>query len=70
MDVEAYDRGEEAYVLASIQQAAQVRRIEQALTGGLGECQDCGAGISDLRRSLGARLCLPCQTAQEARARR
>jgi RNA polymerase-binding transcription factor DksA len=52
------------------EQEAVVARIERSMTGGLGACEDCGEPISDLRRSLGARRCLGCQSALEARAHR
>lgn len=52
------------------QQQDQVAEIERRLTGGLAECMECGDAITELRRSLGARRCLACQRAEEARPHR
>jgi RNA polymerase-binding transcription factor DksA len=41
------------------EQEEAVARIERQLDGGLGECEDCGAGVSETRRKLGARKVLP-----------
>lgn len=36
---------------------------------GAAECDECGDAVSDLRRSMGARLCLAHQAEAEQRAR-
>lgn len=47
--------------------ADTLKRIARAMVGGLSECIECGAPISDLRKSLGARQCMPCATASEVK---
>lgn len=37
---------------------------------GASHCDDCGAGVSPLRQSMGARLCLPHQEQVEQAQRR
>lgn len=36
---------------------------------GRSECADCGEPITALRQSMGAQLCIDCQTEAEARGR-
>lgn len=50
----------------------QVREQQQAATApavGLDECVRCDEPISAVRKALGARLCLECQTDHEQRER-
>lgn len=54
--------------LAAEDLAHRIAAATRAKPRGPAECDDCGDAISDLRRDLGARLCLHCQSAQEHRA--
>lgn len=49
------------------EQDEAVARTERQIEGGLGECEDCGASVSETRRRLGARKCSLCQVDAEAR---
>lgn len=46
---------------------AAIERQRERQTG-LPECRECGEDISELRQSLGAELCIDCQTIAETRA--
>ena len=50
--------------------AAAIERATRQRQPGLAECEECGQAISELRRGMGARLCIAHQQALEARGRR
>ena len=43
----------------------QIARATQTKPRGLSECERCGEPISDIRRDLGACLCIGCQEIHE-----
>lgn len=47
-----------------------LREQSRKTSTGLSECDECGAPISDLRKALGARFCVPHQVGVEAEAKR
>lgn len=65
---DAIDR-ETAIAEHHLQNALQ-RHARRRTSQGLSACenQDCGAPISPARQANGARLCVPCATAEEAAA--
>jgi RNA polymerase-binding transcription factor DksA len=47
--------------------ALALARATQPKPRGLAECEACDEPISEQRQIMGARLCVPCQTAHELR---
>ena len=57
---QSHEEMHRAHALAAIER----QRSRQT---GLPECKDCGEEISPLRQSMGAELCIDCQTETEQR---
>lgn len=60
------DRAQE---LETAQREAAIRAATVRKPTGAASCEVCGASISELRQSYGARMCIPHATAAEAHER-